>query len=221
MPAYNEEGYIEECFNRVVRTLERYGRTFEVVLEEDGSTDRTPEIIDRLARQHRFVKALHHPRRIGKGWGIQQGLRAAQGDVIVLIDSDGEYPPEKIPELIDLIDGATIVLGERRSLVRRHPIRVLLSLLYARFVNLFFGVDLPGDIQAGLKVFPSAVIDVMLPLRSNGFEIDSEMILKAFSNGFKVVSVPVGYTYKGRSKVNIVLDSIRILLSLLMWKIAS
>lgn len=219
MPAYNEEEHIEACFNRVVRTLRRYGRPFEIILEEDGSTDRTPEIIDRLARRHPFVKALHHPRRMGKGWGMQKCMYAARGDVIVLIDADGEYPPERIPDLVDAINGADMVIGSRRGVGRGgSPLRAVASRMYGIIVKGLFGIrGFPGDPQAGFKALRRSVIETVGPLSAEGFDIDSEIIIKAMMGGFKITSITVPYSYKGQSKVNALIDPIKMFFSMLRW----
>jgi len=223
MPAYNEEKHIEACFNRVVETLKEYGQPFEIIMEEDGSTDKTPKIMDKLAEKHPYAKALHFPKRKGKGFGIRKCFEVARGQYIVLIDSDLEYPPEKIPELLEKINGNDIVVGTRGIWANRKTgnvkiIRACLSRIYSLIVKRLFGAGL-GDYQAGFKVFRRRVIDAIQPLRSNGFEIDSEIIIKALRKGYKIGFIPVPYTYKGNSKVNIFSDPIKMFFSLLKWNV--
>lgn len=225
MPAYNEEKSIETCFYEVFGALEGYGKPFEIILEEDGSTDRTPLKMDRLAKKHAHTKVLHFPKRMGKGFGIRKSLEVAQGECIVSIDSDGEYPAEKIPELIDMTNSYDVVVGSRSQWVDKmggntRVLRALLSRIYGLLVRRLFGVDL-RDYQSGLKAFRRQVINAIQPLKSNGFEIDSEMLLKAERKGFKITSIAITYTSKGSSKVNIVLDSVKMLLALLEWKLES
>ena len=222
MPAYNEERYIEECFNRVVNVLKDYGEPFEVILEEDGSTDETPRIIDKLASEHPFVKALHHPKRMGKGFGIKRCLEAAEGEYIVLIDSDMEYPPEKIPELLKGFDQYDIVIGfrsvwESKDEKEKKRTRTLLSRLYLKLIKALFDAELQ-DIQSGLKAFKREVIEYTKPLYSDGFEIDTEIVIKALKGGYKVGFIPITYTYKGESKVNIFTDPVKMLFSILKWR---
>jgi glycosyltransferase involved in cell wall biosynthesis len=222
MPAYNEEKCIEPCFNKVAEALEKYGQPFEIILEEDGSTDRTPEIIDKLAGEHQNVKALHHPRRMGKGFGIKRCIEETNGEYIVLIDSDMEYPPEQIPKFLEKIDGAAMVIGVRKfrgRLPERVLLRSIASRIYGFVIKLLFRVNGLYDPQAGLKVFKREALERISPLVCNGFEIDTEILVKAVRRGFKIDTVPVTYTYKGNSKVNVKTDPVKMLIGLLMWRI--
>jgi glycosyltransferase involved in cell wall biosynthesis len=221
MPAYNEEEHIESCFNKVAETLEAYGQPFEIILEEDGSTDRTPEIISELARKHNYVKALHFPKRMGKGFGIKRCFEVAKGKYIVLIDSDLEYPPEQIPKLLRKINGAAMVIGVR-NFNEKHPERTLLrsitSRVYCSIIKSLFKINGLHDPQAGFKVFKREMLERISPLVCNGFEIDTEILIKAMMCGFTVNYVPIVYTYKGNSKVNLLGDPLKMFFSLLKWK---
>jgi len=221
MPAYNEDERIETCFHRVVESLRKYGQLFEIILEEDGSTDRTPEIIDNLAEEYLFVKALHFPRRMGKGFGVRKSLEKARGELIVSIDSDMEYPPERIPELLRKINGVDIVIGGRTNW-RNYKTKVwrrLSSIVYSLLLKVLFGVNGLHDPQSGFKVYKRKVIDNLSPLTSNGFEIDTEILVKAVKKGYRVDHLPITYTYKGNSKVDMLRDPLRMLISILRWKI--
>ena len=222
MPAYNEEGRIEACFNKVAEVLKEYGQSFEIILEEDGSTDRTPEIIDRLAKEHQNVKALHYSKRMGKGFGIKRCFEEANGEYIVLIDSDLEYPPEQIPKLLEKIDGAAMVIGVRKfrgRLPEKVLLRSIASKIYCLVIKLLFRVNGLHDPQAGFKVFKREALERISPLVCNGFEIDTEILVKAVRRGFKIDTVPVTYTYKGNSKVNVKIDPFKMLIGLLMWRV--
>ncbi|MCW4020876.1 MAG: hypothetical protein NWF14_06590, partial [Candidatus Bathyarchaeota archaeon] len=139
-----------------------------------------------------------------------------------LIDSDMEYPPEKIPDLLNSINGNDIVVGSRsiwrnRKNGKTKVFRAFLSRTYCKLVENLFDVSL-GDYQSGFKAFGRRVIEAIQPLKSNGFEIDSEILIKAHKRGFKIGFIPVTYTYKGNSKVNIFRDSSRMLVAVLRWK---
>ena len=224
LPAYNEEKYIQKCFDRVYKVLMDYGEPFEIILEEDGSTDRTPEIIDKIAARYPNVKALHFPNRMGKGFGIKKCFENAKGEYIVLIDADMEYPPEKIPHLLNALDGNDIVVGARKlwKNIKNRKVRIiraLLSRFYSALINWLFGVNLL-DYQSGFKAFKREVIEEIQPLISNGFEIDSEILIKAVNKGFRIDFVPIEYTYKGNSKVDIIRDPVKMFLSMIKWKIS-
>jgi len=221
MPAYNEEKYLEECFFRVVKVLKDYGRSFEVILEEDGSTDRTPQIMDRLARDYPMVRVLHFPKRMGKGFGIKKCLKISRGRRIVLIDSDMEYPPERIVDLLNELDRADIAIGGRiyADHYKTKVLRYLASRIYGLILRTLFGIEKLYDPQSGLKAYRREVIEDVSPLISNGFEIDTEILLKAVKKGYRIGYISIKYRYKGNSKVNIFKDSLKMFISILKWRI--
>jgi len=220
MPAYNEEKRIETCFHKVVEALEEYGQSFEIILEQDGSTDRTPEIIQKLADTCPCVKALHFLNRMGKGFGVRKCLEAARGELIVMIDSDMEYPPEGIQYLLNKMDGVDIVVGSRTDWknYRTKVWRRISSIVYGLLLNVLFGANGLRDPQSGFKVYKRRIIEKITPLTSNGFEIDTEILIKALKKGYRISHLPITYTYKGNSKVDMLKDPLRMFASLLRWR---
>jgi len=219
VPAFNEEETIEECFQRIYSTLKRSQYEFEVLLEQDGSSDQTPRIIEELARKYGNVRAISFPKRRGKGFGIKKCLERAMGDIIIVIDADLEYPPEKIPEMVEMILGgeADIVVAKRVN-ARRSLVRKFLGYLYRFVLMAFFGKNF-FDPQSGLKAIRRKVIDEIRPIISDGFEIDAEILVKASKKGFSISYVPVKYVHRGCSRVNVLRDPFRMLLSLVKWRL--
>ena len=214
IPAYNEEENIEKCFLSVTRVMEKYGKSYEIIFEEDGSTDKTPEIIDALAHMYPNVVALHESKRRGKGFGIKKGIGEAKGDILAIIDGDMEYPPESLPEIFRLIDSYDIVIGVKGRNSKKRWYRIILSKLHNVVLRVLFGMDLQGS-QSGLKVFRRGTFEAVKPLMSNGFEIDTEILVKAIRKGYRVCCVPVVYRYKGSTRVNILKDPLKMFVSIL------
>jgi len=155
---------------------------------------------------------------------MRRCFKEAKGDVVVMIDSGMEYPPERIPNLLDKIDGVNIVVGARHvwknaGTSRTKLIRGVASKVYCFMIKKLFDVDGFIDIQSGFKAFRRGIIEEISPLTSNGLEIDTEILVKAVRRGFKIDTVPVTYTYKGNSKVNVKIDPFKMLIGLLMWRI--
>ncbi|RLG54069.1 MAG: hypothetical protein DRO00_02250 [Thermoproteota archaeon] len=219
IPAYNEEKTIEKCFRRVYEVLSSKGYNFEVFLEQEGSCDKTPLIIERIAREYESVYFLSFSERRGKGFGIKKCLEKAKGDIIVLIDADLEYPPEKIPEMIEKIERgeADLVVAQRID-VKRSLLRKILSSFHRLILRVLFGKDFL-DPQSGLKAIKSEVIEKIWPIESEGFEIDAEILVKASKKGFSISYVPVKYVYRGSSRVNVLRDPFKMLLSLVKWRL--
>lgn len=171
-------------------------------------TDRTPEIIDALTKRYSNVTAFHDRKRRGKGFGIKKGLEVAKGEKLAFIDSDMEYAPESLPNMVKSIGPYDIVIGVRRGSKQRAGNRIIFSKLHHIIMKVFFHVNLP-DIQSGLKVMKREIFEKVKPLTSNGFEIDSEILVKAVRKGYKVGCVPIIYHPKGSSKVNLVRDPLK------------
>ncbi|RLG47347.1 MAG: hypothetical protein DRN92_03370 [Thermoproteota archaeon] len=219
IPAYNEEKMIEKCFRRVYDVLSSKGYDFEIFLEQEGSCDKTPLIIERIAREYESVHSLSFSDRKGKGFGIKKCLERAKGDIIVVLDADLEYPPEKIPEMVEKIERgeADLVVAQRVD-VKRSLVRKILSSLYRLILRALFGKDFP-DPQSGLKAIKREVIEEIWPIKSDGFEIDTEILVKASKKGFSISYVPVKYVYRGSSRVNVLRDPFKMLLSLVKWRL--
>jgi len=100
-PVYNEEANIEEFHRRVTEVLEAYGRSYEIVLVEDGSSDETPRILRELAARDEHVVVLYFSRNYGQWAGVAAGLEHSRGEYVVVMDSDLQHKPEEIPALVE------------------------------------------------------------------------------------------------------------------------
>ncbi len=219
IPAYNEEKTVEKCFQRVYEVLSSKGYDFEIFLEQEGSSDRTPQIIERLAREHYAVHSLSFKERKGKGFGIKRCLEKAKGEIIVVLDADLEYPPEKIPEMVEkILRGEADLVVAQRVDVKRSVLRKILSSLYRLVLRVLFGRDFL-DPQSGLKAIRREVIKEIWPIKSDGFEIDAEILVKASKKGFSISYVPVKYVYRGSSRVSVWRDPFKMFFSLLKWRL--
>ena len=120
MPAYNEEGTVEAA----VRRLQEVPLKLEIIAVNDGSQDRTRDILDGLAASGHLQRVIHQPRNSGKGAAVRAGIGAANGHVIVVQDADLEYDPQGLPELLepirlgkaDAVYGSRFLGGPRRVL---------------------------------------------------------------------------------------------------------
>jgi glycosyltransferase involved in cell wall biosynthesis len=100
IPVYNSAPLVGDTVARVVRTCERHGWTFEVVLVNDASTDGSAEVLRDSAARHAMVRVLHLPRNGGQHAALLEALRAASGDIVVCLDDDGQHAPEALPALV-------------------------------------------------------------------------------------------------------------------------
>lgn len=193
MPVFNERKTIEEIVARVLAVPMRT----ELIVVDDGSTDGTRDILQRLAAEHP-IKLILQPKNGGKGSALRRGFQEVSGDLVVIQDADLEYSPEELPELTGLIrEGrADVVYGSR--FLGRH--RVFLFSHYAGnwlltlLTNVLYNTML-SDMETCYKAMRVSVLR-SFTVKSNGFGIEPEITAKIFKRGFRVYEVPI--TYDGR-----------------------
>lgn len=208
MPCLNEEATVGTCVQKAMGWLARTGTPGEVVVVDNGSTDRSAQIA--AAAGARVI----HERRRGYGQAYLRGFAEARGEYIVMGDADDTYDFSNLdPLLAPLSTGADMVLGNRFSggiatgaMPWAH--RYLGSPIINLVIRLFFGTRI-GDSQSGFRAFRKSAAE-RLSLRSTGMEMASEMIVSAARAGFQIVEVPAPYAVRqGESKLNSVRDGWR------------
>jgi glycosyltransferase involved in cell wall biosynthesis len=203
IPAYNEESTIE----RVVMEVLKLPHVLEAVIVDDGSTDGTPAICERLALLPR-VRSIRMPRNGGKCAALKAGFAATTGKIVIVQDADLEYDPSEIPELIQpILDGRADVVYGSRFLVRRSA-RVLYFYHYLAnkgltlLSNLLTNVNFT-DVETGYKAFRGDIIRNMT-ITSKGFGIEIEITAKIAKLGCAIYEVPISYhgrTYEQGKKI--------------------
>ena len=215
MPCLDEEETVGACVSKAVGWLERRGIPGEVLVVDNGSTDRSVEIAEAAGAR------VIHERRRGYGQAYLRGFSEARGEYIVMGDSDDTYDFSDLDALIAPLDkGADMVLGNRfaggidkGAMPWAH--RYIGSPIINLVIRLFFGTRI-GDSQSGLRAFRREVTD-RLGLRSSGMELASEMIVSASRAGLTITEVPAPYAIRrGESKLNTVRDGWRHLRYLLL-----
>jgi undecaprenyl-phosphate 4-deoxy-4-formamido-L-arabinose transferase len=195
IPVYNEEGNLEGLFARLSGVLARLARPAEVVFVDDGSTDRSLEVLRRLRAPHLAVRVIALNRNYGQHAAVFAGLDHAQGDVIVTLDADLQNPPEEIPRLLAEIDaGHDVVGGWRRT--RRDPLlRRLLSRGMNRLTSHMVGIRM-RDYGCMLRAYRREVVQVLRGCR----EISS--FIPALANSFarSPVEIPVEHASRVRGR---------------------
>ena len=193
MPVFNERTTAEEIIRRVLAVPVR----IQLIVVDDGSTDGTGEILERLRGELGFT-LLRQP-NAGKGAALRRGFAAVTGDIVVIQDADLEYSPEEYPELIDLIKTghADVVYGSR--FLGRHRVFMFTHYVGNRIVTLATNVlynTMLTDMETCYKVMRADVLR-SFALESNGFGIEPEITAKIFKRGFRVYEVPITYAGRG------------------------
>jgi undecaprenyl-phosphate 4-deoxy-4-formamido-L-arabinose transferase len=185
---YNEAGSVEELYRRTLASLEPGPRTFELIFVDDGSTDGTFSVLERLHETDTRVRAVRFKRNFGQHPAMHAGLSRARGEVVVTMDGDLQNEPEDIPRLVDAVDaGNDVASGRRRSrndsVGRSLPSRVINSML-----RRFTGVAI-SDFGCAFNAYKRDVVEPMLGA------IGKQKFTKALvlSSGATVVEVDVAH----------------------------
>jgi glycosyltransferase involved in cell wall biosynthesis len=198
IPVYNEAGTIEEVIRRVQKTE----LANEIVIVDDGSTDKTPELLDAIKRQ-KNIKVLCHERNLGKGAAVRSGIAAAHGDVLLIQDADLEYDPREYPNLLrPLEEGlADVVYGSRFLGAARRPIlfwNMVANRILTLVTNILYN-NILSDMETGYKVFRREVAEHMT-LRAHGFEFEPEFTAKILKRKVRIFEVPIAFNPRDYSE---------------------
>lgn len=199
MPAYNEEDNLAEAVRQAVPALEAISPRWEIVLVNDASSDRTPEIADAIAEAWpRQVQVVHHERNQGLGGALRSGFYSARGDLLAYCDSDLPFEMSALVQAHQVMQAerADLVAGFRFSRDTEGWRRELYSFVYNRLVRLVFGLRV-RDVNFSLKLFRRAVLEAG-GLHSRGSFIDVELLAQAQRNGFRIAQMGVTYTPRTR-----------------------
>jgi glycosyltransferase involved in cell wall biosynthesis len=181
---------------RLTSELETIGRLFEVVLVANydaGSNDPTPATARRLADADSRLKVVANAKRGGMGWDLRAGLRAATGRVLLVLDGDGQNPPEDVVRAYRaLVEGGHDVVKGRRVTRGDGPYRRLLSAAYNVVFAILFGTWGLWDINGKPKGITREAYE-RLSLHSNDWFLDAELILAARRRGMRIVEIPVEF----------------------------
>jgi len=209
VPCYNEETAIGESLRSVTECLKGCGE-FEIVAVNDGSTDRTEEILEESAGHDARIHVVHHKHNQGYGAALKTGIRRARGDLIAIIDADGTYPFDRLPDLVERAKHADMVVGARTgenvtySFIRRIP-----KLFLKSYMSWLAGQSIP-DMNSGLRVFRKSVAERFLKILPDTFSFTTTITLAMMSNRYDVQFVPIDYmSRRGKSKIRPIHDTIR------------
>lgn len=218
IPAYNEEDGIADIIERVLgakSALKEIGvDEFELIVVDDGSKDRTPEIVRRYAG----VRLIQHKINRNYGGALKTGFHHATGDMLAFLDADGTYPPEYFPKLCkEVLAGADMCVGSRMSGEKNDSpkIRQFGNFLFAKLVSLI-GNTKVTDVASGMRVFRRDALPVLYPL-PDGLNFTPAMSTRAIHENLKIAEVPIPHAERaGRSKLGVVRDGMRFL-NAIIW----
>jgi glycosyltransferase involved in cell wall biosynthesis len=189
LPAYNEEANIESVVRHVAAFFDPRGIDYEIIAVNDGSKDRTGEILNHLTGEIPALRPQHHPQNRGYGAALRTGFDAASKKYVFYMDGDGQFEIADIEHLLPLASEDVIVTGFR--IERRDPfVRRLNAFLFGRFlVRVLLGVRV-RDLNCAFKLIPKKVLDA-IRLESTGALINAELYGRSVRKGFGIREVGV------------------------------
>ncbi|MCD8303848.1 MAG: glycosyltransferase family 2 protein [Prevotellaceae bacterium] len=161
IPLYNEEESLVELHDWIRRVMEDNGFSYEVIFVSDGSTDRSWDVIEQLARQNKEVRGIKLRRNYGKSPALYCGFEAARGDVVITMDADLQDSPDEIPQLYDMIvkQGYDLVSGWKMNRSKGDPLsKTLPTKLFNATARRVSGIHNLHDFNCGLKAYRLEVV---------------------------------------------------------------
>ncbi len=189
-PVFDEERNISLLLDSARATAARLTPDFEIILVDDGSRDRSAEIIDQHCTGEPRCRVVRHDCNTGYGAALRSGLREAQGELIFFSDADLQFDLSEIEKLLEHTEEFDIVAGYRARRSDPWPRRVIAA-TWGALVRVLFGLRV-RDIDCAFKVFRSEVIEA-IEIEAIGAFVNTEILVRARAAGFRIHQVPVSH----------------------------
>jgi glycosyltransferase involved in cell wall biosynthesis len=198
IPVFNEAKTIEEIIHRVQAT----GLVDEILAIDDGSTDGSRELLERLSQEGK-IKVVYHDHNQGKGKAVRTGIMNATGDLMLIQDADLEYDPREYPNLLQPIkEGiADVVYGSRFLGAGRRPVlfwNMVANRILTLVTNILYN-NILTDMETGYKLFRREVVQ-NIPLHAHGFEFEPEFTAKILKRKVRIYEVPITFNPRDYSE---------------------
>ncbi len=204
IPAHNEAAAVENIIHEVFQALKQYKQTFEVLVIDDGSIDKTGKIAEDAG-----ACVISHPYRMGNGAAIKTGIRKAKGSTIVMIDGDGQHDPKDIPKLLEHTGAFDMVVGARTRTSKIGFHRKLANGVYNAFASFVCNQKIK-DLTSGFRAVKAKIAKDYVYLLPNSFSYPSTLTLAAIRAGYTLKYIPITLNKRiGKSKVKLFKDGIR------------
>ncbi len=221
IPAYNEESRLSPTLDRVLNFVRQRAWDAEVIVVDDGSRDRTTDIVRDYAQSDGIVRLIQNPGNRGKGYSVRSGVLNARGKIVLFSDADLSSPIEEAPKLLEALEnGADVAIGSRwmRSELqtkRQSLARQVLGRVFNLLLRMVLRLDFK-DTQCGFKAFRRhAAKEVFQLQRIERWGFDPEILFLARRAGFKTVEVPVRWGHDNGTRINPVADGSRMVADML------
>lgn len=220
IPAKDEELRLPQFLQTVIDYCQASTLRYEIIIVDDGSTDRTTDVILSFQKSYPDLTLLKLGRNHGKGYAVKQGLLTAHGDIALFMDADGSTPASEIEKNLKFFqEGYDIVIGSRVLPSNTAKVNALLyrrsmGWIFNSFVSTFLIKGI-GDTQCGFKMFRRNIIRPLWEnIRLQGFGFDLEVLFLAQRMDYKIKEVAVCWRHVENSKINLIKDSAKMLVNI-------
>ncbi len=214
MPSLNEEKNLSEAVANVIKGFERLGIKGEIIIVNDGSSDKTGKIADELSSSYPFVRVLHHEQPQGIGGSFWDGVGNAKGEIVTMIPGDGENDAAEILRYLPLMEQVDMVVPFIYNRGVRSFRRRVLSIIYREIIKLSFGLSL--NYMNGTVMYRQSIFQG-ITLKAGGFFYQTELLVKTILRGYLYAEVPCALKQRssGESKATTLRSLIRVSLAYL------
>lgn len=206
VPAFNEEGVIENFLTILKRVLFDANLSHEIIVVDDGSSDKTASIVSNIPD----IKVIKHPYNKGNGAAVKTGIMNASGGKLFVIDADGQHDPHHIVEMHNLLDEYDLVVGSRGSFgIGRRGIG---NVIVSKLASYLSGIPIP-DLTSGFRAFEKEKMLEFIDLLPNGYSLPSTSTLAFATSGYNIKFIPITAHVRqgGKSKINVFRDGMKFL----------
>ena len=218
-PAYNEEDTIEPVVREWAQTIDASGQPCEIVIANDGSTDGTLQILERLQQEYPFLVVVTLPRNAGYGAALSTAVAASRGEYVLTLDSDGQFDASEYDKLLkEMTRGSFDLVTGFRQQKKDRVTRVVADRAFKLMVEGLFALPL-RDPNCALKLFRGGTAR-SLTVDARGFPTPTELLVKAKTLGYSIGEVPITHRERagGTTKLRALRTSWQILLFLVFLK---
>jgi len=210
IPAYNEAEIIADVVSGVRVAMEKLNRPYEILVIDDGSSDETA-----LRAQSAGAGVISHPYNIGNGAAVKTGIRQAKGDILVMMDGDGQHNPEYIAPMLEKIGRYDMVVGARTGDSESHLHRDVANSLYNLFASYICKRKIQ-DLTSGFRAVKTEIARQFASMLPNSFSYPTTITMGVIHEGYSLTYVPIKTNRRvGKSKIRLIADGSRFLLIIL------
>jgi len=211
IPSYNEEKGIKRTLTEVKKVMSDSGIDHEIIVVDDGSTDKTAEIV----KNEKMIRLIQHPYNKGYGSALKTGTKNAKGDWVIYIDADVQHDPEDILKLIEHTKDYDMVVGARTKKSKISLLRRLGKIFLGSIANYLSGMKIP-DLNSGFRAIRRDIVMEFMRILPDSFSFTTTITLTCVKSGYSIKYIPIETTEGvGTSKIRPFRDGFNFILMIL------